>query len=388
MSATVNAICPYSCLTDSLRVCHCSSQRLLKEEDVLFEHLDGGYYLFAVSDGHHGKSCADFVKKNFWSCLKHRLPTIPPNGNDDDTFQMLAGIRKALLDAFMSVDRAWYKEKKHSGATLTVALIVGRLLTIANVGDSSAFLHDGQDFYQLSKDHRLDDSPSEKTRLMKANVQLAPLRASLSGPAEVGEKGYGPLRAWPGGLAVSRSIGDADMTQHVLCVPHIRQLLIPQTGVRLVLASDGIWDALGLSQIKKAVKHKSRRKCPDRLTDLVSLVQGGELEDDASVTVIDALTTEEDFKDVIKAKAKSQHQNKLKKLSKALTKRHKQPIKIFENYLADVDGVTMVPEHLLERTCHTNGERRTTLPEDFTVFGKDNMRGILFTSVSTGSEQS
>lgn len=362
---------------------HCTSQRLLKEEDVLFEHGDGGYHLFAVSDGHHGRSCAAFIKENFWSCLKHRLPTIPPNGSDDDTFQILTEIRKAVLDAFMCVDEAWYKQKKHSGATLTVALIVGRLLTIANVGDSSAFFHDGQCLFQLSKDHRLDDSPAEKQRLMKANVQLAPLRASLSGPAEVGETGYGPLRVWPGGLAVSRSIGDADMTPHVLCVPHIRQLIIPWSGVRLVLASDGIWDALGLSQIKKAVKHKSLKKCPERLTDLVSLVKGGELEDDASVAIVDALATDEDFKNIVKARAKSNHQTRLKKLTKSLGRR-KKPFQIFENYLADLDGVTMVPEHLLDRQHHAK-EAPCVTTEDFTVFGKDTIRGILFTSVNGSS---
>lgn len=379
------SVCPYSCLTEDVFVRHAASQRLLKEEDTLFVHEEGDVRLFAVADGHHGRNCAAFVKENFWPCLKHRLPTIAPTGNDDDTFQILAEIRKAMLAAFMSVDKAWYKENKHSGTTLTVGLIVGRLLTIANVGDSSAFLHDGKNFYQLSKDHRLEDSPSETSRLWKSGLQLAPLNASLSGPAEEGETGYGPLRVWPGGLAVSRSIGDADVTSHVLCIPHIRQLLVPQTGARLILASDGIWDALGLSKVEKNLKHKSREKCSEKLMNLVSIVQGGELEDDASVIITDILinTVEVDFKYVVKDQKKGQKQNKLKKLTKHLSGRKKTKKKDYENFLADVDGLSMVPEHVRQRSVPST--KPYTVTEDFTVFGKDVMKGVLFKSPKSGS---
>jgi serine/threonine protein phosphatase PrpC len=31
---------------------------------------------------------------------------------------------------------------------------------------------------------------------------------------------------------------------HVVPLPHMRQLLIPQQGVRVVLASDGLWDLM------------------------------------------------------------------------------------------------------------------------------------------------
>lgn len=272
---------------------------------------------------------------------------------------------------------------------MTVVLIVGRLLTIANVGDSSAFLHDGKNFHQLSKDHRLEDCPSEVSRLWKAGLQLAPLNASLSGPAEEGDTGYGPLRVWPGGLAVSRSIGDADVTSHVLCLPHIRQLLVPQTGARLILASDGIWDALGLSKVEKNLKHKSREKCSEKLMDLVSIVQGGELEDDASVIIVDVLmnnTTEMDFKYVIKDQKKGQKQNKLKKLTKHLSGRKKTTKTDYENFLFDADGLTMVPEHVRQRSVPST--KPYTVTEDFTVFGKDVMKGVLFKSPRSESFQS
>ncbi len=56
------------------------------------------------------------------------------------------------------------------------------------------------------------------------------------------------MRTWPGGLCVSRSIGDADAGEHILPLPHIKQVVVPLRGCRVILASDGLWDALSLSR--------------------------------------------------------------------------------------------------------------------------------------------
>ena len=77
--------------------------------------------------------------------------------------------------------------------------------------------------------------------LMQAlGTQIAQIGCDLDGPAEEGESGYGPLRAWPGGLCVSRAIGDIDVGSCILAHPHIVQLEVPSDGVRLALASDGV----------------------------------------------------------------------------------------------------------------------------------------------------
>lgn len=44
------------------------------------------------------------------------------------------------------------------------------------------------------------------------------------GPAtKKGSVGAGPLRLWPGGLCLSRAIGDFDVGDSVLCLPYISQ---------------------------------------------------------------------------------------------------------------------------------------------------------------------
>lgn len=53
---------------------------------------------------------------------------------------------------------------------------------------------------QVSGNHRLDDSKAERARVEAAGAEVA--ASVLEG------KPVGPLRVWPGGLAMSRSLGD------------------------------------------------------------------------------------------------------------------------------------------------------------------------------------
>jgi hypothetical protein len=46
------------------------------------------------------------------------------------------------------------------------------------------------------------------------------------GPAQgKGAIGVGPLRLWPGGLCLSRAIGDFDVGESVLSLPYISQVI-------------------------------------------------------------------------------------------------------------------------------------------------------------------
>jgi hypothetical protein len=65
---------------------------------------------------------------------------------------------------------------------------------------------------------------AEQARLREAGAQLAPVGFHLQGPAKPQEMGVGPLRMWPGGLCVSRSIGDLDAGPLIVPLPHVRQV--------------------------------------------------------------------------------------------------------------------------------------------------------------------
>ena len=36
----------------------------------------------------------------------------------------------------------------------------------------------------------------------------------------------GPLRCWPGGLCLSRSIGDTDVGEFIVPIPHVKQVKV------------------------------------------------------------------------------------------------------------------------------------------------------------------
>lgn len=87
-----------------------------------------------------------------------------------------------------------------SGTTATVVAVVGWEVFVANVGDSLAYLDTGSECIRVSANHRIDDSLSERNRIKSAGGSIA--------RAAVNNVGVGPLRAWPGGLAMGRTIGD------------------------------------------------------------------------------------------------------------------------------------------------------------------------------------
>ena len=45
-----------------------------------------------------------------------------------------------------------------AGTTFTMAVLYGKLLTVANVGDSKAFLDTGSEIVELSTSHRIEDN--------------------------------------------------------------------------------------------------------------------------------------------------------------------------------------------------------------------------------------
>ncbi|WRX24382.1 PPM-type phosphatase-like domain - like 10 [Theobroma cacao] len=97
----------------------------------------------------------------------------------------------------------------------------------------------------------------------------------------------GPLRCWPGGLCLSRSIGDTDVGEFIVPIPHVKQVKLSNAGGRLIIASDGIWDALS-----SAVAAKSCRGLPaDLAAKLVvkEALRSRGLKDDTTCLVVDII---------------------------------------------------------------------------------------------------
>ncbi|XP_059590436.1 probable protein phosphatase 2C 12 isoform X1 [Vitis vinifera] len=190
------------------------------------------YSVFGLFDGHNGSAAAIYSKENL---LNNVLAAIPPELSRDE---WVAALPRALVAGFVKTDIDFQEKARTSGTTVTFVIIEGWVVTVASVGDSRCILESAEgDIYHLSADHRLECNEEERDRITASGGEVG--RLNTGGGAEIG-----PLRCWPGGLCLSRSIGDMDVGEFIVPVPYVKQVKLSTAGGRLIISSDGVWDAL------------------------------------------------------------------------------------------------------------------------------------------------
>ncbi|GJN13239.1 hypothetical protein PR202_ga31589 [Eleusine coracana subsp. coracana] len=107
-------------------------------------------------------------------------------------------------------------------------------------------------------------------------------RLSVVGGAEIG-----PLRCWPGGLCLSRSIGDIDVGEFIVPVPYVKQVKLSNAGGRLIIASDGIWDALSSEAAAKCCRGLPAELAAKQVVKEALRTRG--LKDDTTCIVVDLI---------------------------------------------------------------------------------------------------
>ena len=91
---------------------------------------------------------------------------------------------------------------------------------------------------------------------------------------------------WPGGLALSRAIGDRDVGECIVAHPFVKQLRIPETAaVRIIIASDGVWDACDNVAVAKPVRRRAVVAASRESVAQALRVRG--LRDDTTVICLD-----------------------------------------------------------------------------------------------------
>ncbi|GAX80483.1 hypothetical protein CEUSTIGMA_g7921.t1 [Chlamydomonas eustigma] len=268
---------------------HSTSFRNVKGEDVIFiDKVSDQGMLYMVCDGHLGIDAASYVESNLQSLLTPLLPTCLPKWESRIEVETYAEtVRRAICSVFVKIENEWLDCGNTAGTTVTLILVTGCLLTAANVGDSAAVLDTGCSILELTDSHRIQTHVKEKARLDAAGCNIAQLGFHLEGPAKPGTQGVGPLRVWPGGLCVSRSIGDVDAGPEILPLPHIKQVLVPEEGCRVIMSSDGLWDILTLSKAVKMVRPKPNDSAAQTLVN--ATLRDQRFNDDTSVIVVDIL---------------------------------------------------------------------------------------------------
>ncbi|KAJ0797239.1 putative protein-serine/threonine phosphatase [Helianthus annuus] len=192
---------------------------------------------YGVFDGHGGPEAAAYVKDN----VKRLFLRNPQISHADE-------VEDYLRKAFHSADIALAEEPSVSsstGTTALTALLLGRLLVVANAGDCRAVLCRKGTAINMSQDHR-PTHPSERKRVEELGGFV--------------DDGY-----LNGVLSVSRALGDWDMklprgsASPLTSEPEIQQIILTEEDEFLIIGCDGIWDVMSSQQAVKIVSRGLRR---------------------------------------------------------------------------------------------------------------------------------
>ena len=268
-----------------------TSTRTLKGEDRMATWKgkleNNEVLLLLVADGHGGAEAAEWCARNTLNDVRRFA------GRDASIASFQAACKEAFSKAADEVCRITRK----AGSTLTVVCVNATLgeITCASLGDSAAYLFpythgDGKAKLngsppaplRLTSDHRLQSSEEERKRVLTAGGKVAQAAGPDGKPA-------GPLRAWPGGLAIARTIGDADCGDYICSTPTVKSIRLPRLGASVVVASDGVWDSFqDVEQIAMVVyKNTSGQISSQLLADAIIAkavkMRGGLLDDTSCI---------------------------------------------------------------------------------------------------------
>ncbi|RID63452.1 hypothetical protein BRARA_E02459 [Brassica rapa] len=209
--------------------------------DDLSSHLPSSFFRFplpvafyGVFDGHGGSEASQYIKENATRLFF-----------EDDVFReshfvlnnfFLQEVEKSHREAYRLADLAMEDESIVSGScgtTALTALVIGRHLMVANVGDCRAVLCRGGKAVDMSFDH-------------KSTFELERRRVEELGGYFEGEYIYGEL-------AVTRALGDWSLKRYsslggslspLISDPEIKQVVLTEEDEFLIMGCDGVWDVM------------------------------------------------------------------------------------------------------------------------------------------------
>uniref|UniRef100_A0A8C9AQR5 Probable protein phosphatase 1N n=1 Tax=Prolemur simus TaxID=1328070 RepID=A0A8C9AQR5_PROSS len=203
--------------------------------------LPPGWAFFSVFDGHGGARAARFGARHL---PRHVLEALGPAPGEPD------GVRGALRRAFLNADerlRSLWPRGEPGGSTAVALLVSPSFLYLAHCGDSRAVLSRAGAVAFSTEDHR-PLRPRERERIHDAGGTICRRRIE-------------------GSLAVSRALGDfaykeapgrPPELQLVSAEPEVAALARQAEDEFVVLASDGVWDAMSGADLAGLVASRLR----------------------------------------------------------------------------------------------------------------------------------
>jgi serine/threonine protein phosphatase PrpC len=212
--------------------------------------------LFIVADGmgghQYGEVASSIAVRTLAGCILKRFQVslVDPSTRMDASIQDL--IRAAIGEAQNAVKQA----APGSGTTLTVALVLGRQVTIGHVGDSRAYtIHPNGAGEALTRDHSLVKRMQELGQISSEEAAIHPQRNVLY-----------------------RALGQGELLE-----PDIITAPFPQSDY-LLLCSDGLWSVLSDGEIFNRVT--TAKDLQGACQDLVAAANQAGGPDNISVIVV------------------------------------------------------------------------------------------------------
>jgi integrin-linked kinase-associated serine/threonine phosphatase 2C len=225
--------------------------------DIITKELGGNIKYLAVYDGHgvRGKEVSLLIRHELRRKLiedKNKLPRLTSKDHVENYFKEMF---KELQRKF---DRA-IKEYELSGSCAICILIIEKKIYCINLGDSRAVLCYRKDNKLVALEMSIDHKPSrsdEKKRIYARGGEVLVLGDVSSGVMRVFKK-----NDMAPGLAVSRSLGDTLAHEcGVVTDPEVIDKDIEPEDLFIVLASDGVWDAMSSPEVVGFILDKMKNK--------------------------------------------------------------------------------------------------------------------------------
>ena len=190
----------------------------MEDQGKVVENLEGdpNKMLFCLFDGHGGGQVSKFLQENFYKYLKNYLPF-------KNYFRGFYNLFKLLDEEIKMLN------VPQVGSTATIVFIEKKdgkkFLYCVNAGDSRCVLVSKKRIMRMSYDDRVED-PKEKKRILQQGGIIHSGRIY-------------------GSLMLSRSFGDWLIKSYgVIVDPHITKIELTDDHLYLIIASDGLWDAI------------------------------------------------------------------------------------------------------------------------------------------------
>lgn len=220
-----------------------------------------GFYM--VADGMGGHDAGDVASRMVyqvvteWILKSKVLPDLRKETRKFTTENVPGNLlQEAIQAANKTLAHHASAQQSNMGSTVTAALIIGNVATIANVGDSRTYLLREGQLRQITQDHSL------VARLVQAHVITAE-----------------QARSYPQRNQIYRSLGQQENVE----VDTFTVLL--SRGDRLILCSDGLWEMVLDAEIQRFVETgRSPQQACDALVAAANAAGG---EDNISVIVVE-----------------------------------------------------------------------------------------------------